>query len=150
INPINGLAWADLAFAYHGLKRFQDGKDAAMRATSLDEAVPEAWNARGLCEMELGLLENACLSFRKAFQLANHDWRVAANLGVCLRQLESTSESVQYLERASQINPGRACVWRELAVSLLCDGRLLEAREAIDRSLSIDQSEAKSWILRAM
>ena len=99
----SAIAWANCGWCELGLGRADAGHVAAARAIELDRDLADAWHCLGVCHRASGKLEDAVAALDTAACLEPHNWKVLANLGFTLQDLQRYGDSIDALRAAVRI-----------------------------------------------
>ena len=150
LDPGYAAAWAGLAVStmyvaedLETAAKMAEGNRRALaaadRAVALDPALAEAYAARGLLRSLISWdWTRARADFERALALQPGDsdtqWRYGQFLSSCGR----LSEAIAASRKAADLDPLSPPAWTFLAMRLLEDGQIPEARTAIARALEIN------------
>jgi Flp pilus assembly protein TadD len=123
-HPHSGFAWKAL-----GLSLKMQGKDAMHALQKSAQLLPndaEAHNNLGNALRDLGRIEEAAASFRRALKYRPGYAEAHNNLGNALRDLGQFEEAVASFRRALKIRPNGADMHWNLSMPLLAQGQYAE------------------------
>lgn len=150
LTPDNARGRRNLGTALYRLDRFAEAVEAYQQSLAI-QPNDEAYSNLGAAFYALGRYEEAIEAFRTAVRLTSGDPLRWGNLGVACHWVPGHEhEAVVPLERAIGLmrerlerNPLRADWWALLAGWLVTLGRRAEAREAIERAVTLDPEEVE-------
>jgi serine/threonine-protein kinase len=150
LTPDNARGRRNLGTALYRLDRFEEAVEAFQQSLAI-QPNDEAYSNLGAAFYALGRYEEAIEAFRTAVRLTVGDPLRWGNLGVACHWVAGHEhEAVVPLERAIGLmrerlerNPLRADWWALLSGWLVTLGRHAEAREAIERAITLDAGEAE-------
>lgn len=114
IEPTNSRAWAGIARAYAAKAGFGYGNtqeyyglsnEAAMKALSLDDTIPEVYESIGWIKVFEFKLEEANKAFRKAYSLAPNNSRIVSSLSLFEGFFGNSKESLRLSKLAVDLDP---------------------------------------------
>lgn len=99
------------------------------------------WAQLGHCEAELGNVESAIASYRKALSIEKHAW-LHNDLGVVLIDAGDGAAAAEEFQEAIRLNPTDAMTLANLGSALRLMKKPVEAREAFEKAIAIDPANA--------
>ncbi|MES1258722.1 MAG: tetratricopeptide repeat protein [Acidobacteriota bacterium] len=102
------------------------------KAAQLNPALPDVYSYYGVALLRTGDQKGATEAFRKELVANPNDFNANLQLGVLAKMDENFGEAVTYLRRALQVRPGDIGVRYQLASIDLSQGRVEEARAALE------------------
>jgi len=115
--------------------------DLAIRFNPQDGA---AFNDRGLCMAEMGMLREALTYFDRGIAAEPNYATIYHNKGWLLNRLGRHTEAIMLFNKALDLEPDRAVTFENLADTYLQLGRLKEARDAYRQSLALLKSAPRT------
>jgi tetratricopeptide (TPR) repeat protein len=103
-NPGAATAWFNLGLFELQDRRRDEAVAAFRRATAIDPAYGDAWNALGAALVDRDTA-GAVDAWRRAERLLPHDYDLLFNLGLLLADSRTPSEAIPYLRRFEQEAP---------------------------------------------
>jgi serine/threonine-protein kinase len=110
----------------------------AHKALDLDPRSPEAYGALADVYEAEGKTSDAVNSLEKAIDLAPDDWRWPVRLGIDLYGAGNFKGSIAQFQRGVDLAPDNAVAYYDLGVANIASGEMNEARNDLERSLSLD------------
>ena len=155
LDPGFALAWAKLSIRrswnYSSPAEAEAARVAAERALELAPSLPEAHRARGTYYNRVRKdPERALEALARGLRLAPDDASLLVNLAAIERQLGRWDDTLAHLRRAWEQDPRSWAVANVLGATLLRLRRAREAREAIDRGLTLAPAHLNLIHLKAM
>ena len=92
----------------------------------------------GLTLRILKQYEDALTCFKKANALNSEKINTLKELVLCLGELKENEEALHYSRKAVELAPNDHGAWGNLTMSLINLGKRVEAKEAIDHTISLD------------
>ena len=138
----------DLTTAYNTLtnesrRREYDAERERPKPQSAEEIARDAFQ-RSAPALESGDFQQAVTLLRTAVHHAPNDVQYQLALGRTLgRTRETAREAIQVLEKASQVAPGNATLWADIAALYQHQGLKLRAQKAIETALRINPRDAR-------
>ena len=139
-----GACWCNAAYTGQALLAAASERVAARDFTAAqailaklladDPRIPEAHNMMGVCEVELGALDAAAASFRRALELRPAYDSAELNLASVLQKQGKQAQAADFLRSAIRLKPDFTAARIDLAKLLLADKRedaALEQFEAV-------------------
>ena len=117
------------------------------KAVQIRPNLTEARTRLGTNFLALNQNDQAAIQFKKAVQLAPHDYDANHNLGEFYIQTGNISASIPFLQRAQESNPAAYNNGYDLALALDEAGRLDEARQQLQRLISLRDSAELHGVL---
>jgi TolB-like protein len=155
LDPMYAPAWAGLATAMFFVADQADSpaaiasgqeeaRDAAERAVALRPDLADGFQARGFIRGNVSWdWAGAEADLRRALELEPENSRVLATYAdVVLHPKGRVEEMATTLRKAIALDPLNAGLWDSLGSALISGGQLGPAREALDRSLEINPTQA--------
>jgi len=133
--PESGFVWNLLGTSLHMQEK--DGLPALQNATKLLPNDADVHSNLGNILSDLGRLDEAEASYRRALQINPHNANVYSNLGITLSDLGRLDEAEASYLRALQIKPDSAEAHISLGNTLHKQGRLPEAETSYRQALQI-------------
>jgi len=115
--------------------------DLAIRFNPRDGA---AFNDRGLCMAEMGMLQDALAFFDRGIAAEPDYATIYHNKGWLLNRLGRHAEAIPLFNKALDLEPDRAVTFENLADTYVQLGRVPEAREAYRQSLALLKTAPRS------
>jgi len=97
--------WFLVGWASRKLERWQEGVDAFAEAVRLGSAETDTYNEMAICQSELGDLDGAAVSLRKALALEPENVKIIANLGALSYRQGRKEEAAGFFRTALVIDP---------------------------------------------
>jgi len=85
------------------------------------------------------------LAFREHLKEHGESAGVLLNLGLCLKELGRNAEAFESVQKASELEPGRADIWNELGLLWDDEGRLTKSEACYRRAVELDPTLARAW-----
>ncbi len=98
-------AWFLLGWGYRRLGRYEDARDAFIRALELAPKEVDSLNELAICNMELENYADAAEALRKALQLEPENPKVISNLGVLALKTGRQEEAMGYFRTVLELEP---------------------------------------------
>jgi protein O-mannosyl-transferase len=117
-------------------------------ATQQDPRYSRSWSNLGRAQLEMGDLEQAEKTLRRAASAGPINPIPRVNLGTLLARRGDHDEAIRWYTEATQLSPGLAPAWLGLARSLLEVNRLVAAESAAGRALTLDPDSAGAHALQ--
>jgi adenylate cyclase len=147
----DALSWAGLISAFM-VADPESEIEMVDRAVALNPNSFNGWHCRGWVYRNAGMLEEAIVSFERAFRRSPLDPRLQftfAGIGMALVELGRFDEAVVAGKKAQRHNPFFSSTYRCLASAFAHLGRDAEAREAVERLVELDPGfTISAWISR--
>ncbi len=150
IDPDYAAAWADLGLAHirrgeqaqtstEARQGFQKGIEMAQRSLELDPGMAVSMTRIAGMKMRLDFdFEGAGPEFRRAVQQAPNDPRVLGNASIFEGHTGRIDESIQLLEKATQLDPLHQTLLLNLGIRYFQAGRLEDAESNFRRLLQLN------------
>jgi Flp pilus assembly protein TadD len=103
--PAVGNAWFLLGWAYRRLARYQEGRDAFLKALELGSPHADLLNELAICLMELGELTESRKKLADALALEPENTKVISNLGIVALKAGDRDEAVRFFRTVLEIEP---------------------------------------------
>lgn len=138
----------DLTTAFNTLshesrRREYDAERERPKPQSAEEIARDAFERSGPA-LEQGDYQQAVTLLRTAVHHAPGEVQYQLALGRTLgRMRETAREAIQVLEKASQLAPGSAALWADIAVLYQGQGLKLRAQKAIEAALRLNPRDAR-------
>jgi predicted O-linked N-acetylglucosamine transferase (SPINDLY family) len=120
-------AWIILAKLYHQQRNHEQAHAAALKATNLSPAHPEALYTLGRIHRSTGDLSAAEECYRRALTTAPDNPDILTSLGVLLRARGATHDAIELYRKAFAVNPNHAEAANNLGNALAALGATAEA-----------------------
>lgn len=131
------------ALYYHRMGNFENALVQYKAVLAVNEMNAEAHNNLGLLYQDKGLMEEAIVGFRRAAAIDHTYAKAHNNLGVALLRTGKVDAAAQEFRLLLAQEPRNVDAMTNLATALKSSsGRLEEARELLQRALSIDGRNA--------
>src|SRR5579859_994000 len=117
------------------------------KAVQIRPNLTEARTRLGTNFLALNQNDQAAIQFKKAVQLAPHDYDANHNLGEFYIQTGNISASIPFLQHAQESDPAAYNNGYDLALALDQAGRLDEARQQLQRLISLRDSAELHGVL---
>ena len=144
LNMKSTEAHANLGLALEGLKDWQGAATAYRTVLNQDPARLIDQVRLAAVYSELGQQDAAIPLFRDAHRRAPSELPPMIGLGQALQRAEDIDGSIAALQRALELAPGRADVWRMQGGNFDALGRFGEAADCYDRALQIEPASAET------
>lgn len=129
--------------ALASLGEWQLAETAFTQATQLDPGFSEAWAFLGEAHLQLG--RDGLPELEKAFQLDPDSVVANTLLGLYWRGKSATAQSLVYLDRAAELEPGNPTLQAELGSAYAAMGNLPAALEHYQQAVQIAPNDALYW-----
>ena len=103
--PGVGNAWFLLGWAYRRLRRYQEGRDAFLKALELGSPHADLLNELAICLMELGELAESRKRLAEALALEPENTKVISNLGIVSLKAGNPDEALRFFRTVLEIEP---------------------------------------------
>ena len=144
-NPRLWLAQGDFFAAAEMDRKAIDSYD---RAISLDTEMYPAWLAKGKVLTQLDRQQDALTALDKALQLRPQSYLALQAKGAVYLD-QDLSEAISFYERAIEINPNYAPLWRDLGAALYQQNDYEQATAALTKATSLAPYSIEAWELLA-
>jgi tetratricopeptide (TPR) repeat protein len=139
-NDPTALSLAALPLSYLG-REHHEALSAVERSLSLNPNGAAAWNAAGYIRLNLGRVDEAAESFRRAIRLSPIDpelYRTQCGLALAHLLAKRFDEAIEEGTRALSVNPAYPTTKRVLASAYANLGKLDEAKRIVQRILAVE------------
>lgn len=136
--PKNANFLANLGQTLAATGSVQDGLDLLLKAANLDPANVQVWDNLGRLRLNMGDIVGAENAWRQAHRHAQFDARIITSLATAIAMQNRHIEAIALFQQALEINPGYADAWAQLGVSLFLRQDYGSAREALEKTLTLD------------
>lgn len=120
-----------LASAYDELEKYPEALEMLKEALEENPNSAPAWNNIGIVCRRIGKLDDARVSYERAYQLDPENADYLINLGSTCLKLSDPGNALQYLQLAVELVPGHPLAHANLALTYAVFGRLEEAEDAL-------------------
>lgn len=103
--PAVGNAWFILGWAYRRLARYEEGRDAFLKALELGPPNADLLNELAICLMELGELAQSRKRLSEALALEPENTKVISNLGIVALKTGDRAEALRFFRTVLEIEP---------------------------------------------
>ena len=103
--PAVGNAWFLLGWAYRRLRRYEEGRDAFLKALELGSPHADLLNELAICLMELGDLAESRKRLAEALALEPENTKVISNLGIVSLKAGDPHEALRFFRTVLEIEP---------------------------------------------
>ncbi|MCX7024228.1 MAG: tetratricopeptide repeat protein [Spirochaetes bacterium] len=108
-------AWFLLGWAFRRLGRWEEGRDAFLKATEFGGGEPDTCNELAICLMELGEFEGSRRWLETALRKEPENIKIISNLGVLAKRRGRLDEAAGFFRAALEIESSDPIALRELA-----------------------------------
>lgn len=98
-------AWFLLGWGMRRLGRYAEGKEAFLKALSLEPPHPDLLNELAICLMELGDVAESRKRLEEAFRMEPENTKIICNLGVVAMKSGNTEEAKGFFRTVLEIDP---------------------------------------------
>jgi len=144
-NPKSAEAHCDLGVA---MIQARDPK-AAIRyfkqALAIDQNHERSYYNLGLCNQQLGFIDNAINAYEAVIRLNPKDDQAWSNLASLFYQRNELKETIEFYQKALEINPGSPEVWFNLSVVQYQVERYDDSITSVKKSIELDESRYWYW-----
>ncbi|MCB1934878.1 MAG: tetratricopeptide repeat protein [Nitrosomonas sp.] len=151
IDKDNSMAWNNRGAALNQLERETEAKESFRKALELIK--PEnhwGWRSKGLYEKNLGMFDEAIVSFEKAIKIAPNDiitWKWKSQ---CLKNSEQHIQAIESYEKLTELDPDDVSAKIDLATLQEKVGRHFEAAKTCADVLELEPKNAFIWAKQAV
>jgi len=114
-NPRVWNAWFLVGWACRRLGRWEEGREAFLKALEFGAEGVDVQNELSICLMELGLLDEARAALEKALKVEPENVKIITNLGAVAQKRGRLEEAAGFFRTALEIEPDDAAAARWLA-----------------------------------
>jgi len=143
-------AWANLAFLYGEVGRWQDGLTACDRALALDDKRASEWGNKGRALNNLRRYDEALAAHDRALAINPNLSGAWSNKGIALESLTRYDEALVAYVRALALYPKDALAWNGKGSALRGLNRHADAVAAYDQAIALDPKYAVAWSNKAI
>ena len=136
--PKNANFLANLGQTLAATGSVQDGLDLLIKAANLDSANVQVWDNLGRLRLNMGDNPGAENAWRQALRHAQYDARIITSLATAIAMQNRHAEAIDLFQQALELNPSYADAWAQLGVSLFLRQDFGSAREALQKTLTLD------------
>ncbi|HET6485011.1 MAG TPA: tetratricopeptide repeat protein, partial [Spirochaetia bacterium] len=98
--------WFLLGWGLRRLGRYEEGKQAFLKALEIGAPHADLLNELAICLMELGDLPEAGKRLREALRLEPENTKVISNLGIVALKAGNTMEALGFFRTVAELDPG--------------------------------------------
>lgn len=120
--PNNTTTLHNLGVVSHGAGRYEDARHYLLKALDLRPNWPEAQCSLGNLLRETGCLEDAAAAYRAGLDGGAADFKILANLGLTLLNLNKPHEATAVYEKALALRPDHPDIRMSLGIAQLATG----------------------------
>jgi tetratricopeptide (TPR) repeat protein len=143
--PYNAVAWYNLGMAYSRTGEYEKAIDAFEYAYIIDKHFEVAYRDCGDLCFELGRHRQALKTYLEAYDVFGPDTDLLANIGQSLIHLNKNKTARKYLTKALQLDPYNDELHYYVGISFSREGRWLNAINAYQRALNLDDSREEYY-----
>jgi Flp pilus assembly protein TadD len=114
-NPDVWNGWFLLGWGLRRLERYDEAREAFIKALDLGSENVDILNELSICEMELGNYEEASAHLERALRLEPENTKVVSNLGVLALRQGKSDEAEAYFKSVLELDPDDPLAARLLA-----------------------------------
>jgi len=113
-NPGVWNGWFLVGWGNRRLGRYNEGREAFLKALELGADEVDVLNELSICEMELGLLQESRSRLERALRKEPENVKIISNLGVVSRKLGKIDEAAGFFRTVLDLEPGDALAKAQL------------------------------------
>lgn len=147
LKPGDADFWANQALVHEMQKDWPRARSAYERSLALSPGHVQREMRLASALRQMGETEQAIAHYRQSLKLAPVFWPACLDLGSALLKLDppDVSGAEDCFRKVTQLAPDRAEGYNGLGVTLITQDRYDEAREALERAVSLDSAMAAAW-----
>ncbi|HAE21099.1 MAG TPA: hypothetical protein DCG47_02080 [Spirochaetaceae bacterium] len=113
-NPAVWNGWFLAGWGYRRLSRWEEGREAFLKAIELGAEEVDLLNELSICEMELGLLQESRVHLEKALRLEPDNIKIISNLGVVAKKQGRLGDAAGFFRTALDLEPSDSLAQAQL------------------------------------
>lgn len=147
LKPSDADFWSNQALVHEMQKDWPRARDAYEKSLALSPSHAQRELRLASVLRQMGETEKAIKHYQQSLKLAPALWPACLDLGSALLKLDPPDlvEAEACFRKVTRLAPDRAEGYNGLGVALISQDHYDDAREALERAVSLDSSMASAW-----